>query len=170
MEKVAQFFKVSFEQFFMDCSNSFPELDKNEVAKVYNEIQLPKRATKGSAGYDFFLPMNITIKPKESLQIPTGIRAKIVPGWLLEMLPKSSQGFKFRLQLDNTIGVIDSDYFDAKNEGHIIVQITNDTYEEKIMKIMKGKAFVQGIFLPYGITVDDDTDGNRVGGFGSTKK
>ncbi len=170
MEKVAQFLKVSFEQFFMDCSNAFPELDKNEIVQLYNAIQLPKRATKGSAGYDFFLPMNITLQPKGSLQIPTGIRVKMMAGWVLQLFPKSSQGFKFRLQLDNTVGIIDSDYFDAKNEGHIMIQMTNDTYEEKTMKIMKGKAFVQGIFVPFGITFDDEAEGARVGGFGSTKK
>jgi dUTP pyrophosphatase len=90
------------------------------------------------------------------------------PGWVLFILPKSGLGTKFRSQLDNTCGVIDSDYYYADNEGHIIISMTNDSKSDKTLEVIAGKAFVQAIFLPFGITEDDDTDGKRTGGFGST--
>ena len=79
-------------------------------------------------------------------------------------------GFKYRLQLNNTVGIIDSDYFDSDNEGHIFAKITNDTNEGKTVNIPEGQGFMQGIFLEYGITIDDDVTDVRNGGFGSTSK
>lgn len=170
MKKIAQFFKVSFDQFFIDFSNRYPSVKEKEIREIYNKIMLPKRATQGSAGYDFYTPVMITLKPHESIQIPTGIRVKIEPGWLLQIYPKSSHGIKYRLQLDNTVGIIDSDYFFAKNEGHILVSISNNSNEQKTLKIFPNKAFCQGIFMEYGITIDDETNEKRIGGFGSTKQ
>ena len=170
MKKIAQFFKVSFDQFFIDFSNLYPSVKEKEIREIYNKIMLPKRATQGSAGYDFYTPVMITLKPHESIQIPTGIRVKIEPGWLLQIYTKSSHGIKYRLQLDNTVGIIDSDYFFAKNEGHILVSISNNSNEQKTLKIFPNKAFCQGIFMEYGITIDDETNEKRIGGFGSTKQ
>ena len=85
MKKIAQFFKVSFDQFFIDFSNLYPSVKEKEIREIYNKIMLPKRATQGSAGYDFYTPVMITLKPHESIQIPTGIRVKIEPGWLLQI-------------------------------------------------------------------------------------
>ena len=86
-------------------------------------------------------------------------------------MPKSGQGFKYRLQLDNTIGNIDSDYYySTKNEGHIMAKITNDGHEGKTVTIDTGDGFMQGVFTVFGITEDDDADGVRNGGFGSTGK
>ena len=79
-------------------------------------------------------------------------------------------GFKYRLQLDNTVGIIDSDYSGSDNEGHIFIKITNDSNSGKILKLEKGDAFAQGVFTEYGITVDDDANDVRNGGFGSTGK
>ena len=79
-------------------------------------------------------------------------------------------GFKYRLQLNNTVGIIDSDYFSSSNEGHIYIKITNDSNENKIVSIKEGEGFAQGIFLPFGITIDDDASEIRDGGFGSTTK
>ena len=90
--------------------------------------------------------------------------------WVLKLYPRSGLGFKFRLQLNNTVGIIDSDYFNSDNEGHIFAKVTNDSNEEKVLSLEKGAGFMQGIFLEYGITVDDDVDGVRNGGFGSTSK
>ena len=74
------------------------------------------------------------------------------------------------MQLDNTVGIIDSDYYNSDNEGHILVQITNDSKYGKILKIKSGDRFLQGIFLPYGIVKNDNVTDIRNGGFGSTGK
>ena len=144
---------------------------KFEKCKGYEEIAtIPKRATRSSAGYDFYTPFSFTLQPGETIKIPTGIRAKMEGNWVLKLYPRSGLGFKFRLQLNNTVGIIDSDYFNSDNEGHIFAKITNDSNEEKVLSLEKGAGFMQGIFLEYGITVDDDADGVRNGGFGSTSK
>ena len=166
MEKVAKFSKVSLEQFTKDWTNLFAS--KENIQEIYDNIRLPKRATAGSAGYDFFAPIAITLMPKESIFMPTGIRVEIKEGWLLALFPRSGLGIKYRLQLDNTAGIIDSDYYFAQNEGHIMAKITNDTNEEKVLNIAAGQGFMQGIFLSYGICIDDEASEQRIGGFGST--
>ena len=88
--------------------------------------------------------------------------------WVLKCYPRSGLGFKYRLQLNNTVGIIDSDYFYSDNEGHIFAKLTNDSKEGKIVEIAAGTGFMQGIFVEYGITVDDDVTDVRNGGFGST--
>ena len=88
--------------------------------------------------------------------------------WVLLLFPRSSLGFKYRMQLDNTVGVIDSDYYYSDNEGHISLKISNDTKEEKVLEIEKNKGVCQGIFFEFGITIDDDTKEKRNGGLGST--
>ena len=128
---------------------------------------MPHRATVGSAGYDLYAPFDFTLAPGEEITIPTGIRAEIENGYVLLIYPRSGLGFKFRLTLNNTVGVIDSDYFYSDNEGHIMVRMTN-CHAEKTVKVEAGQGFAQGIFMPFGITVDDDADGVRNGGFGST--
>ena len=137
---------------------------------IYQEIKLPRRATAGSAGYDFFAPVDVTLKPGETIKIPTGIRVEMEQEWVLKCYPRSGLGFKYRLQLNNTVGIIDSDYFYSDNEGHMFAKITNDSNEEKTVEIKKGDGFMQGIFVEYGITVDDDVTDVRNGGFGSTTK
>lgn len=170
MEKVAKFEKVSFNQFYNDFNDCFTNYTKDQIVDIYNKIKLPTRATKGSAGYDFFIPIAITLKPNETIKIPTGIRCKINDGWFLAIFPRSGLGFKFRLQLNNTVGIIDSDYYNALNEGHIMCKITNDTNENKTVEIKMSQGFVQGIFIPFGITTDDTSDKIRTSGFGSTTK
>lgn len=170
MEKVATFEKVSFNQFYNDFNDCFTNYTKDQIVDIYNNIKLPTRATKGSAGYDFFIPIDITLKPNETIKIPTGIRCKINDGWFLAIFPRSGLGFKFRLQLNNTVGIIDSDYYNALNEGHIMCKITNDTNENKTVEIKMSQGFVQGIFIPFGITTDDTSDKIRTSGFGSTTK
>ena len=167
MKKIAKFEKVSMEQYKSSWDN---EICKDDCDKVYENIKLPKRATVGSAGYDFFAPFDITLKPGETIKIPTGIRAKIDDGWVLKLYPRSGLGFKFRLQLNNTVGIIDSDYYYSDNEGHIFCKITNDSNEDKTVCIKAGEGFCQGLFIEYGITYDDDATDIRNGGFGSTTK
>ena len=175
MKKIAKFEKVSFEQYLKDYANTF-NLDSRNASvivianEIYNNIKLPKRATKGSAGYDFLLPYEIELLPGSTVKIPTGIRCKIEDGWVLKLYPRSGLGFKYRLQLNNTVGIIDSDYYYSDNEGHIFAKITNDSNEGKVLKLDSGDGFAQGIFVEYGITYDDETDGIRNGGFGSTGK
>jgi len=170
MQRIAQFFKVSAENFINACKEDFPGYSDEEIQRMYEEIKLPRRATKGSAGYDFYAPFSFTLKPGETIKIPTGIRAKMEENWVLKLYPRSGLGFKFRLQMNNTVGIIDSDYFYSDNEGHIFVKLTNDSNEGKVVEIAAGTGIVQGIFLEYGITVDDAADGVRNGGFGSTTK
>lgn len=168
MQKVAKFEKVSFALFNDDYCDCFPGAEN--VAAVYDSISLPKRATAGSAGYDFKSTVDFELAPGEEIKIPTGIRVKIDDGWVLKIYPRSGLGFKFRLQLNNTVGIIDSDYYNSSNEGHIFIKITNDSKNGKTVSLKSGDAFAQGIFLEYGITSDDDADGIRDGGFGSTGK
>ena len=170
MNKIAQFHKVSFAQFEESWKDSFPDTTSDEIRKIYDEIKIPCRATKGSAGYDFFSPIDFTLKPGETIKIPTGIRVFIEPDWVLNIFPRSGLGFKFRLQMNNTVGIIDSDYFNSDNEGHIFVKLTNDTNEGKTVSVAKGTGMVQGIFMQYGVTIDDNVVQIRNGGFGSTTK
>ena len=137
---------------------------------VYSSLKLPRRATKGSAGYDFYTPFDIKLEPGESVKVPTGIRCSMDEGWVLKIYPRSGLGFKYRLQLNNTVGIIDSDYYYSDNEGHIMIKITNDSKDGKTVEIRAGEGFAQGIFVEYGITYDDEANEERNGGFGSTTR
>jgi dUTP pyrophosphatase len=167
MKKIARFYKVSFGQFERDWLDSFAA-SSDEIADIYEGIRLPRRATQGSAGYDFFCPIDIVLKPGETIKIPTGVRVSMEEGWVLMCYPRSGLGFKYRLQLNNTVGVIDSDYFFSDNEGHIFSKITNDSNEGRSVHISSGEGFMQGVFTEFGITMDDDASSLRNGGFGST--
>ena len=167
MQKVAKFYKVSFEQFQEGWHDAFGQ---SVLKEVYDAVNLPKRATIGSAGYDFYSPLAFSLAPGETIKIPTGIRAEIAEGWVLMLYPRSGLGFKYRVQLNNTVGIIDSDYFYSDNEGHIFIKITNDSNEGKTVAVEAGQGFAQGLFMPFGITVDDEVSAMRNGGFGSTTK
>lgn len=170
MKKIAKFHKVSFEQFKDGWMDTFGETDEITLKEKYENIKLPRRATSGSAGYDFFSTAACELKPGDTVKIPTGIRVEMEEGWVLKLYPRSGLGFKYRLQLNNTVGIIDSDYFYSDNEGHIFAKITNDSNENKTISFTEGMGFMQGIFVEYGITLDDDATGVRNGGFGSTSK
>lgn len=167
MQRIAKFHKVTYQQFEESFIDTFPEY-QGEVKEVYDNLKLPTRATTGSAGYDFCTPIVLTIKPGETVKIPTGIRCSMEENWVLKCYPRSGLGFKFRLQLNNTVGIIDSDYFYSDNEGHIFAKLTNDTNEGKTVELAVGTGFMQGIFIEYGITEDDEATEIRNGGFGST--
>ena len=169
MKRVAKFEKVSWEQFLEDWRDTFGnEQEQAKIQKIYDRIRLPRRATAGSAGYDFFLTLPIVLRPGESIKVPTGIRARMDVNWVLQIYPRSGLGFKYRLQMNNTVGIIDSDYFYSDNEGHIFIKILNDSREEKTLELAEGMAFAQGIYMEYGITEDDEVTESRNGGFGST--
>jgi dUTP pyrophosphatase len=181
MNQIAKFERVSYQQFRADLLEVLgyihEEITEEQVHEIYDGIRLPTRATVGSAGYDFYAPFSFGLRDglTGTLRIPTGIRVRIDEGWFLGCLPRSSLGFRYRLQLDNTMGVIDSDYYYSRNEGHILVQLTTTNTQERNafhanvpMTISRGDRFVQGIFLPYGVTINDKTTALRNGGFGST--
>lgn len=186
MQRIAKFEKVSFHQFKKDWLDCYPKFQgvEEDIKTIYSQIRLPKRATTDSAGCDFFAPSDLTIYPSDSqminsddspfkilkgdIKIPTGIRCYIENGWLLQIYPRSSLGFKYGIRLANTVGIIDSDYYNSDNEGHIFVKLINDSSIRDAIKIEAGQAFCQGIFTPYGVTYDDNADRQRNGGFGST--
>ena len=155
---VAKFTHVSEEQ--------YAEAMQGQDCLPLNEIPLPKRATAGSAGYDFVSPVDVTVSGGGTALIPTGIRAEMRPGWVLLLFPRSSLGFRHALRLSNTVGVIDSDDAFAKNEGHIMVKLRNPL--DQPVAIGKGERFCQGVFLPYGTAEEDEVTAERTGGFGST--
>ena len=166
--RIAKFHKVSFEQFLEGFMDSFGPIEEEKIKEAYDGVRLPQRATAGSAGYDFYTPVSIVLHPGKTVKIPTGIRVEMEENWVLKCYPRSGLGFKYRLQLNNTVGIIDSDYFYSDNEGHIFAKITNDSNEDKTLTIPADTGFMQGIFVEYGITVDDEVSEIRNGGFGST--
>jgi dUTP pyrophosphatase len=170
LERVAHFEKVSKERFIKDFIDTFNYYTEDKALEVLEEIEIPKRATTKSAGYDIFTPISFSLAPGETIKIPTGIRVKMRDDYVFMIYPRSGLGFKYRLQLNNTVGVIDADYYDSDNEGHIFIKITNDSNEGKTLDITKGTAFAQGIFMQYGITDDDEVSTLRNGGLGSTTK
>lgn len=146
------------------------QLNKDFYKTVEYEVKLPKRSTKESAGYDIFAPYFFQIAPNEEIKIPTGLKVHMQKGEVLFIFPRSGLGFKYYTRLANTIGVIDSDYINSDNEGHIWVKIRNEG--DKCLTVKQGEAFCQAIFMPF-LLVDEDNfnDGNdRNGGFGSTNK
>ncbi len=139
-----------------------------EVVSTYNDILLPKRGSKASAGYDFYLLEDITIKAKDEIKVKTGIKAYMLEDEVLEVYIRSSLGIK-GIRIKNTVGIIDSDYYNnPKNEGEIIAFLENSSKEDLVLK--KGDRFIQGIFKKY-LTIDNEDElEDRVGGFGSTNK
>lgn len=167
MIKAGEFEKVSLEQFIKDMHNCFSNLySDNDIKDIYDNIQLPTRSTTGSAGYDFYIPFDITMDKDKVYQIPTGIRCKMFNEWFLMVCPRSGLGCKHGFRLENTVGIIDSDYYGSDNEGHIMLFASQ--HRRDTLDIKQGAAFVQGIFIEYGITRDDNTYDVRNGGFGST--
>ena len=165
---VATFEKVSFEEFLRATYKlKVSELEDNEIVyrEMYDKIKLPTRATSGSAGYDFYAPNVYTLSNGFSTIIPTGVRVKLQPGWMLMLVPRSSMGFKHGMRLKNTVGIIDSDYYNADNEGHIMANLTADDY----VHIPEGARFMQGIIVPYGVATNaEEFSSDRTGGMGST--
>ena len=155
------FEKISFEQFKKDISDDI---------NLYNEYKLPKRATKYSAGYDFYSLFDFTLKPNEIKKIPLGVKFKMNPDEMLMLVVRSSQGFKYNVRLVNQIGIFESDYYNnPTNEGHAYLKIQNHGDKDYVVK--KGDAICQGIFTKF-LTVDneDEISNERIGGFGSTDK
>lgn len=173
------FEKVSYDQYekdvvgdtlFMNCGTLVEKspIVGLDIKSTYESIKIPKRATKKSAGYDFYAPYDIRLSPGDTIKIATGIRVILDDDKFLMCVPRSGLGFKARIQLDNTVGIIDADYSESKNEGHIMLKLTNDSHTGKSIEVKKGEGMMQAIILPYFVVDDDDTTAQRDGGFGST--
>ena len=180
MSKVRGFEKVSREQYFKDFKDTFSVKDKNThmseeeldeaIDAIYKLIKLPQRATKLSAGYDCYAPITFELKPQEEIKIPTGIKAYMQPGEVLFAFPRSGLGFKYYCRFANTIPVIDGDYIESDNEGHIFIKLRNEGTKD--MHIDADTAICQFIFMPFLLIDEDSFDKGeqRNGGFSSTDK
>ena len=169
-----RFEKVSFSQFEKDCKK-IGLWNDNQIKEAYEGLKLPKRGTSGSAGYDFVTPFGFELynvktwmgnfMESEIITIPTGIRVKMPKGKALILMPRSGLGFKSGMSLANTIGLIDEDYFYSDNEGHIMAKFVRGFND---IEIKQFERVMQGIFIDYYTTEDDESNGTRNGGFGST--
>lgn len=151
------FEKVSIEEFL-----------KHGLKSDYENIKLPTRGTKNSAGYDFYLPFSVSIKPKEKVIIPSGIKAYMESDEALLLVVRSSLGIKHGIRLLNQVGVIDSDYYNNEsNEGHILIGLENAS--DNPLTLNTEDRIVQGIFIKYLIASNEDKPKERrLGGIGST--
>lgn len=163
------FEKVSYDIWKEAWNNT--DVPEEQILSWYNELKLPKQGTRHSAGMDFFAPYSMKILPNNSIIIPTGIR------WVtdihnkdkvLMIMPRSGMGFKYGVRLSNTTAVIDADYCEAENMGHILIKLYNPS--DETISVMRGNAFAQGIVTQYYICQDAESDDNRTGGIGSTDK
>lgn len=174
--RVAKFETVSSQQYY-ECIDKLieKEIDLN-YAMDMDEIDLPSRGTEQSAGYDFVSPISFSLAPGEQIIIPTGIRCKMFSDHVLMIYPRSSVGIKHNISFANTTPIIDADYYNAKNEGHILLAFKNNNKHSWSRKknaqntwvVNAGDRICQGIILKYGITMDDDVNTKREGGIGST--
>lgn len=140
---------------------------KFEVLKEYENINIPKRATKDSAGYDIEAAEDTLIKAGEIQLVKTGLRVKMPKEEVVLMFPRSSLAFKKGLMMSNGVGVIDSDYYYADNKGHIMVPLYNFKGEDVLIK--KHERIAQAIFTNFYKTTDEKDSGTvRLGGFGSS--
>ena len=146
-----------------------------EIAKGFEEksINLPIRKTKYSAGYDIEAAEDIVIpsfkKGMAPTLVKTGIKAYMQDDEVLMLYNRSSNPKKKGLILANSVGVVDKDYYEnLDNDGHIMFAFYNIKDEDIIVK--KGEAIGQGVFQKYFISDNDQAEGKRLGGFGSTTK
>ncbi len=131
------------------------------------DVKLPQRSTKESAGYDFFAPYPFAVGVGESIVVKTWVKAKMPSNVCLLLLVRSSWGIKKGITLRNSVGLIDSDYFEnPDNDGNIMFAYTNNG--DKPLEVKAGEKIGQGVFLPYYVTDDDLSGGERTGGIGST--
>lgn len=208
MVSKVKFEKVSYNQFLKDWIKLFGNknnkygvtgMTESMVKEIYDSITLPVRSTHGSAGYDFKSPFGFSLREGMNITIPTGIRCKMDDDTCLLLYPRSGHGFRHGVKESNTVGIIDSDYYNADNEGHIMVKLVNEGLHGKALPISfstsgmhknyfldtkyviehsgtfdceQGDKFIQGIFFNYITTEDDDNSEKsvRVNGFGSTDK
>lgn len=149
--KMRKFEKISFEQFKKDIKDN---------RNLYERYELPKRDSKRTAAYDIYLLEELTIAPGETKKIPTGLKSYFEDDEVLLLIVRSSMGFKYNIRLCNQVGIIDADYYDnPSNEGHMWIRIQNESDETIVLPA--GEAIVQGLFLKY-LTTDDDQNLNAL--------
>lgn len=164
--------------------------------KTAAEARLPARATKTSAGYDFFLPEDIEIPPQQTVLFPTDVKVKMPEGEMLMIVVRSSAGVKKGLMAANTVGIVDSDYYDnPDNEGNIHIALRNllpamelagyetvtladgrefnvpvirDLKEANTVRLCAGERVAQGIFIKVETAQGGSSEASRAGGFGSS--
>lgn len=144
-----------------------------KVSRIKEDIKLPERSTKNSAGYDFYAIEDVEIPPYKigdnPFMIATGVKAEMMHNEFLMLVNRSSAPKKKKLVIPNSVGIIDADYYNnADNEGEMFFgfyNLSNETIE-----IKKDEKLGQGIFMNYHVTDDDNATGERIGGFGSTGK
>lgn len=142
-----KFEKISFEQFKNDIEDN---------KELYDSLNIPRRGTKYSAGYDFESLYDFVMKPGEIKKIPTGIKVTMNDNEVLLLAVRSSQGFKYNIRLCNQVGVIDKDYYNNENnEGHIFIKLQNEGDKDYVVN--KGDKIIQGVFINY-LTVDDEEE------------
>ena len=172
MHKVAQFEKVSWEEFQKDYINIFgagKTIDMSVVRSIYDNIKIPQRKTKYSAGHDISIPFEIALSSGNKMMIPTGIRCRLDEDYVMLIAPRSSLGIKKGLRLNNTLAVIDSDYYmNPDNEGHIFISVVNDGRD--VIKFKAGDNIVQAMFVKYGVADEAEVTEERSGGIGSTNQ
>lgn len=179
-----KFERVSEDQFLEDCEHLMG-MDIRECCYDYNAIQLPRASTPYSAGFDFCSPLTIDVPTNQIIWIPTGIRWVVnhenvaeafgeMVGLQLQLYPRSGLSTKFGIRLANTVGIVDSDYSDSDNEGHIILAMIRDmtsVFNPPIFRFPQGDRVAQGIVQPYIKNMKfTKADASRNGGFGSTGK
>lgn len=168
-QTVAKFEKVSYPQFEKDwikCFGLTDDIDKIGIMYRYEQIQLPKRKTVHSVGYDIQTPNGISLKPHQSVIIPTGLRVNINKGYWMGMIVRSSLGFKKQTMLSNNLACVESDYYFADNEGHLMVSLIN--LGESPIHIDSWDAIAQAIFFQQLYAEEDEVTEIRTGGIGST--
>ena len=145
-----------------------------KVSRVINEdIKLPERSTKCSAGYDFTAIEDVEIPPYKlgdnPFMVATGVKVAMLADEFLMLVNRSSNPKKKKLVIPNSVGIVDADYFNnPDNDGEIFFGFYNVSNEP--VQIKKGEKLGQGIFMKYLKTDDDEANGERTGGFGSTDK
>ena len=139
-----------------------------EVVSAYinNNISLPKRKTAASAGYDIESAEEIILEPGKVTLVPTGLKAYMQADEYLGLHVRSGFSIKNVISCINSQGIIDADYYNALNEGHIIVALVNRG--DKEVSISKSDRFVQGIFYQFFTAKEEEVTNVRVGGFGSS--
>lgn len=181
MKTVCRFEKVPYYEFEKAFLKYYKYKDSSFIKLIYDEIKLPQRSTNRSSGYDFFAPYQFSIHAGKSVIVPTGIRCVFFEdGYDLSIYPRSGLGFKYGIALVNTVGIIDNDYFEADNFGHIMIKLTvpeslrinslGSTFD--YVHINTREAFAQGIIREFFLAEgDEDVEKQqRTGGFGSTDK
>ena len=167
-----RFEKVSLDAFAKDMIERYPNFRVGDVTRAWEGIELPKRSTEYSAGYDICTPFDLVLPSNVRVVVPTGIKVVFTQDeaktWHLQMYVRSSVGIKQGVVLTNGTGIIDPDYQFAENEGDMMLALWNRS--DQLVKYKAGDRICQAVFAIHGLTSDDEAGGRRIGGVGSTGK